>query len=117
MSSDVHDELVDEIEVQDNEINDVVENIKNKLQDCAICCTKIVKIRKTSQPDWFDNLCRKHKKDKYRLLRRYRNNKTEYNLMAFKNAKARFKVTCDVKKTLYNEKQLNELVSNTNNPK
>ena len=117
MSTEVYDELVDEIDDQGNEINDVIEKIKDKLQECAKCCTKTVMCRKTSQPDWFDNVCRQYKKDKYRLLRRYRNNRTDYNLTAFKNAKATFKVTCDVKKTLYNERQLNELVSNANNPK
>ena len=117
MSSDVYGELVDEIDDQGSEINDVIEKIKDKLQECASCCTKTVKYRKASQSCWFDNVCNTYKKDKYRLLRRYRNNRTEYNLTAFKIAKTKFKVTCDAKKTLYYEQQLNELVLNTNNPK
>ena len=62
MSTDVYDELVGEIDDQGSEINDVIEKIKDKLQECAQCCTKTVMSRKTSKPDWFDNVCRKYKK-------------------------------------------------------
>ena len=39
------------------------------------------------------------------------------DLVAFKKAKAAFKTICNEKKQLFCEKQLNELINNTNNPK
>ena len=78
-------------------INDVLEQIETKLKLVANCCVKSSRVRNATQPLWFDNMCKQLKKDKNRLLRKYRNNRTDVNLENFKTARTKFKAECDRK--------------------
>ena len=117
MSPNIYDGLIDNIRNQERSINDIILNLQEQLQFSAECCIKRTKTFISCQPKWFDNECKTLKKNKVRCLRHYRNNRTVPNLEAFKSAKNKFKSCCDTKKYTYNDKQLNDLVENTNNPK
>ena len=83
--------LVTEIEDNSNSIDFIIERFINILKDCGKCCRRRLKANKNKQPKWFDETCKQLKTDKYKLLREYRRDRNENNLLAYKQGRNRFK--------------------------
>ena len=58
-----------------------------------------------------------NKYNKNVLLRKFRRHRTDENLNLYINAKREFKTLCDSKQASYNHRRLNDLISNSQNPK
>ena len=109
--------FVMEIEDNTNTIDSIAERFTNILKDCGKCCKRRLKANSNKQPKWFDETCKQLKTDKYNLLREYRRGRNENNLIAYKQGRNRFKSRCKTQRKLHNKKVLDDLVSDSKNPK
>ena len=106
------------IEDLSNDINNITNEFTGMLNQCGECCERNNKKKRLNeQPVWFDLTCKTLKAEKFRLLRQYRLERDDVNLMAYKEARRVFKSHCDKQQDIHNKKVLDDLVANCSNPK
>ena len=98
-------------------IDTIIDTLVNMLKTCAECCYRKRQIYTKSQPRWFDTKCKTLKAEKCRLLRLFRHERSNANLVAYKQGRSRFRTHCDIQKNLYHQNLLDDLVLNSDNPK
>lgn len=107
--------LTVKIENTDIDIDDILSEIVNSFSTLAIKRKKFVP--NTEQRPWFDKECQDLKKLKLHLLHRFRNTRSENNLLEYKNARKTFRNIVDEKRLEYNTKSLDSLISSMNDSK
>ena len=70
-----------------------------------------------TQPRWFDNDCKKAKRDKWLALRTYRADRSLGSLTHFLTVKRNFKSLCQNKKACFQSQNIRKLESVIDNPK
>jgi len=97
-------------------INDIISKLVENFKSVGKPFEKCSKKPKRKNPYWFDKECKQAKTFKYRLLRNYRNHRSEGNLQLYLEQKKLFKALCNDKQKEYNKNQLDDLCSKVNNP-
>ena len=103
--------------IEDNTVS--TGSIANMFVSC-LCDASIqytVKIKRKSNEPWFDQTCISPKRDKYRLLRKFRTLHSDGDRDAYLRARNCFKQTCAAKKTDYRAVKLDDLISSVNDQK
>ena len=100
-----------------NTVESITESLVNVLNECAQCCYRPRKLNTKIQPQWFDEKCKTLKAEKCRLLRQYRLERNDANLTAYKQGRNRFNSYCNIQQNIHNKTLLDDLVSNSSNPK
>ena len=97
MSRDMFNKVVNDIDNYNVDINEIIDKMQSQFKKSASCCIKRSGKRFNDQPIWFDKECKEEKKEKYKLLRKYRACKNDVKLELLKNLRSLFKSTCDNK--------------------
>lgn len=111
-------EYISEIKNFDISINTIVEKINQLFYDSGKCCLKTFRKQSSYQHQkWFDKTCKILKSDKYHLLHKFRQYRTDKNLRLYLQAKTTFKNYCDKVKQEYYNRELDKLIDKSNDPK
>ncbi|MEW8548565.1 MAG: endonuclease/exonuclease/phosphatase family protein, partial [Candidatus Thiodiazotropha sp.] len=110
----IHDFI---IRIDDSSIS--ADNIAKMFVSC-LCDSSVqytVKTKYKSNAPWFDEDCVRSKKQKYSILRRFRNTNSDVDRDEYIRARNSFKQLCAEKKSMYQTSKLDDLISSVNDQK